>query len=186
MCRTADGACWWLAADGNCSFPYCRFARASIIWSMLERGSGVGKPSITSCWPAAYRRVHAIILWDSWYCVYTNFMLTSVPWWSTFLQSMHTQLKSLYFFSPLPLTCPDDCRCLTTAQPPILCQWNLVSDHQLRSCVSASLAYTRVPAWWCNNFVVLLATTAPTFCVLLHFECIHCSMKYNEILQYFV
>lgn len=132
-CRTADGAGCWLAADGCCSFLYCRFARASIIWSMLERGSGVGKPSITSCWPAVERRVCSFMLWDSLYCTYplayTNFMLTNVPWWCNTQLILQPQLQSLHLSTPSPLSFSDDCRFLTQAWQPTLVSVRLSQEY---------------------------------------------------------
>lgn len=45
LCGDAD------SSGGAPSAPNCLFARAAIIWSILERGSSLGRPSITSCWP---------------------------------------------------------------------------------------------------------------------------------------
>jgi hypothetical protein len=78
---------------------------------MLERGgSGAGKPSITSCWPAADRTVHTFILWDSLHCMYplgfTNFKSTSALW-LCLLPSMQpilqAQLLCLYLFTRSPV-----------------------------------------------------------------------------------
>ena len=68
------------------------------------------------------QRVRTLMLWDSLYCTYTNFMLTNLPWWCNFLPStqlvLQTQLQPLYLFTPSTLSFPDDCKFLTQAWQP--------------------------------------------------------------------